>query len=252
MYNLFAESIFTLKEDADVDFVKKAFKHLFFMYDQKVSTHSLAQRAYHNLFHIKYGLSAIGDIISNKNILTKIDISLLNIAWFFHDCVYYSDQPLIDNEVESAEKAKYILNMLQIRHEDILKIYNLIIKTKHTQPIDNDGNNIYNFIADIDLLGLAESSKVFRINSYKIRMEYIHVPEIDYLNGRLAIFKSFVNNKNRSSIFRSVLFKNIYESRAQFNIKQEIDNINISILSKNIILEEREILNKLMESIVNL
>ncbi len=174
-----------------------------------LSRYSEPARAYHNLEHIV----AMLDELEPMN---EADPAIAMAIWF-HDAVY--DPKAKDNEGQSAELAKKMIEDIGLPTMFGKYVGSLIMATKHTLvPIGRAAQ----VLVDLDLMVLRKSEREFEAYEAGIRKEYDWVPEADFNVGRSKILQSFLD---RPSIYSTELFRDKYERSARENLKRSIEKL---------------------------
>ena len=169
-------------------------------------------RHYHNLEHIRQCLALFEQV---RNQFT--DAQAVELAIWFHDSVY--DPTRSDNEERSADWADGRLMECGATQEQIDRVRNLILATKHnTAPTDQDAR----LLVDIDLAILGSDRELFDAYERAIRQEYAHVPDETFASGRSQILERFLA---RPHIFLTDYFGNALERRARSNLTKSIERL---------------------------
>lgn len=162
---------------------------------------------YHTPLHILAGLQFLK--------LNLIEISNTQIlAWFFHDSVYIPGRPFGENERDSFFFFKKHVQNYCFSQEQIDDVENAIMATSLHNVDKLIGYN--DIIIDLDLHNFACSEECFSNAGKLIRLEYPDVSDQDYNVGRNKFLQSLYNRKY---IFRTELFRDLFEERARSNIK---------------------------------
>ncbi len=168
-------------------------------------------RYYHNLDHIRTCLSMLTLMEGVEN------REATELAIWFHDIVYIPGCQY--NEEVSAASANCFLQQLgcgQLSND----VYNLILSTKHCADISAAGQPVNYLVADIDLAILGAAEDQFRDFEKKIRREYGFLTEQQYKRERCSILQKFLQ---RSYIYYTHLFRDLYEHQARRNIHKLIN-----------------------------
>ncbi len=177
-------------------------------YEMIWRAYSQSQRAYHNTVHIKDCLAKC-----SLNPETRFNHQL-HLAFWYHDLVY---QPLKkNNELKSAEAAAYFLKKQSASPELVTQVNDLIMATLHNSEPKNKEEA---FMMDIDISILGSDSETYATYTQNIRKEYKMVPWILYKKKRIEILKMFLN---KSNLYVTDYFKNLFEEKARLNIQNEI------------------------------
>jgi predicted metal-dependent HD superfamily phosphohydrolase len=187
------------------------------LYDRLVAAYAEPHRHYHTLEHITEMLKILGKLGSGNR-----SLPILQLAVWFHDAVY--DPKAQDNEEASARMAEAELATLELSPSDISRIRDLILATRHTPLAAISEEAALLLDADLAILGAEE--KRYKRYSEAIRKEYAHVPEQEYVVGRMKVLESFLN---RPSIYQTRLMKLEGEERARQNLQQEIADLTAKL-----------------------
>ncbi len=163
-------------------------------------------RTYHNVRHIE---NLLADLEKYQNLTNEKTI--LQLAIFFHDCVY--DPQRSNNEKQSGILAKKNLEELHFPKEKIEKINTYILASQGHLPSQNPDLQLF---LDLDLAILGTEPEKYLEYSQQIRQEYAHVPNFFYKIGRKKVIKSFLE---REKIFHHL--PQSLEIQARINLKNE-------------------------------
>ncbi len=139
-----------------------------------------------------------------------MDPNAIEMAIWFHDAVY--DPKAKDNEEQSAEMAKTVIQSAELSPAFSGKVADLILATKHNAP-PKDGDAA--LLIDIDLSILGQPMDKFSRYENAIRKEYDWVAADAFAKGRSAILKSFLE---RPAIYYTDFFREKYEAAARRNL----------------------------------
>ena len=173
------------------------------------SAYTAADRHYHDILHV-------ADCLRHLDSVRHLAPHPGAIEWaiWFHDLVY--DGTRTDNEERSADQARATLSRLQAEPGLIEQVVELILLTRHDrEPKTRDGE----LMVDIDLASLALPAEQFDENSRRIRREFSHVAEADFVRGRAAMLGRFLE---RSSIYYTDLFRDRCERAARANLERVV------------------------------
>ncbi len=174
------------------------------LYEDITSKYNEPSRAYHNLDHIEMMLST-SDVFEYS--------PELQFTIWFHDVIYNPWKE--NNEVKSAEYAKYELTELGIPNTIIQEVARLIVLTKTHNPEAND--TLGHQLSDLDLAILGSEPDSYATYVVKIRKEYRMYPDWIYVPGRIKVLQSFLGRKK---IYQTEEFKHL-EIQARENITNE-------------------------------
>jgi len=173
-------------------------------------SYSQKSRHYHNLFHLENMITELKKVNDEIN-----DIDSILLSVFYHDVVYKSSSK--DNEEKSAEIAKTRLQKLNLKEEQIEKIYTQILATKSHKESDNFDTN---YLLDSDLSILGKNWIDYENYIKQIRKEYSIYPDFLYNPGRKKILAHFLAF---DKIYKTDFFRELYEKQARENILKELD-----------------------------
>src|SRR6185295_10891146 len=104
--------------------------------------------------------------------------------------------------------------------QEIIKdVMNLVMVTKTHQPdSDSDGCRM----VDVDLSIFGQAEKRFLEYESQIRLEYSWVPESVFNLKRAEILQDFLDH---DFLFRTPLFRNLYEDQARRNLSRSLGKL---------------------------
>lgn len=175
-------------------------------------------RHYHNLNHVGYCLGQLDGVREQLH-----DADAAELALWFHDAVYETGAD--DNELRSA--------LLFDRHLGIHlpsgradRIHARIMATVHPSgAVERDAQ----FVADIDLSGLALSREAFRRDTEDLRRERHHLTDSQFELGTVGFFRKLMAGP---SIFLTDHFRANYEQPALRNIVELINEMEAGSTGK--------------------
>ena len=172
-------------------------------------------RFYHTLAHIENVLKAIENL---ENQL--VQPTSVKLAGWFHDIIY--DSRAKDNEEQSAEYARRMLESLGYPPPLINQVEQLILATKthRAAPDDLDAQ----VLLDADLSILGASALVYREYAGAIRQEYVWVADEDYRAGRAKVLQSFLE---RPILYFTPTARAAWERVARQNLAAELVELKI-------------------------
>ena len=181
-------------------------------FDDIVVRYTEKDRAYHSLTHI---MNCLDELESVRKLST--DPNAIETALWYHDIIY--DTKNKDNEEKSAEFFTNVAHNVSLDKSFSEKVTSLILATKH---IKNPNDLDTQLLVDIDLSILGQVEERFNEYEKQIRIEYNWVPEKDFISGRLAIIKSFLE---RPTIYSTKFFIDKYEIQARENLTRTLSNL---------------------------
>ena len=194
-------------------------------FDVIENCYSESHRTYHTLNHIEYMLNKIDNLLKVYLLDDASDKKALYLATWFHDIIYTTTQSSIDNERASAEFACKMLGELGIDDSSLLyTVYHLILCTKTHQTTSDSmvDTTLEAIMIDADLAILGDSEVVYANYKKEIYAEWAHLPTKRFLEGRCLFLKHMLN---KSDIFISEYFKELFTEQAIANISQELQSI---------------------------
>lgn len=170
-------------------------------------------RHYHNAAHIAAMLrqsDSCAELLQDK---TVTDLAIL-----YHDIVY--DASRKDNEEASAGRAAAELKQSGVSDEQIVRVTDLILATKH-HTADGPINDLH-YLLDFDLGVLGAAPHGYDAYADGIRKEYSMYPDALYNPGRKAVLTHFLEME---FIFKTPFFRERFEAQARVNLQREYDSL---------------------------
>jgi hypothetical protein len=122
-----------------------------------------------------------------------------------------------ENEERSAERAIIDLLALGFYNANAIKVSQLIILTKHNRSCSYLSGKV---MMDCDLSILGKDTSLFKHYENEIRIEYGHISEASYCEGRINFFQSLLE---KEYIYHTDFFRDRYEKKARHNITKSIE-----------------------------
>ena len=163
-----------------------------------------SQRYYHTIQHIVECLDLFHQIKEQLN-----DTIAIELAIWFHDVIY--DPKAIDNEEQSAELMQKSCSNL-LASDQIQKVYDWIIATKKHQALTDQD---LNYLLDIDLAILGNSTARFAEYEQQIQQEYTWVESDLYKLKRAEVLQYFYQMQ---PIYQTHYFNHLFEDQAKQNL----------------------------------
>jgi predicted metal-dependent HD superfamily phosphohydrolase len=183
------------------------------LWSEITARYSRPARHYHTLVHVE---NLYLELLPLKTDIADWQTLLFSIA--YHDIVYNTLRH--DNEEKSARLAVKRLSQLKVSEIQKDKCAGQILATKsHSISPDSDTN----YLTDADLSILGKNNNDYQVYITQIRKEYKFYPDIVYKPGRKKVLQHFLDMK---SIYKTVFFKEKYESQARQNIKNELSALS--------------------------
>jgi predicted metal-dependent HD superfamily phosphohydrolase len=170
-------------------------------------TYSSKSRKYHNLIHLKEMI----DLFENYQLELQFPNEVL-YSIFYHDFIYKATRK--DNELKSAEYALSILPEKTILDKQL--VFDMIVAT---QLHEHNAIEDINWLIDFDLKILSKDWEAYQIYCDQIRKEYKIYPDFLYKPGRKKALEHFLEQEY---IYKTVVFRKLFDEKAKSNIKREI------------------------------
>jgi predicted metal-dependent HD superfamily phosphohydrolase len=171
------------------------------VFEKLAALYKQPHRAYHTLEHISHGLELLD---THARLLLQPNV--VRLAFWFHDAVY-SQNPLTNNELASAQLAEAACEEMGIKSGIASRVRTLVLATKtHELPhgIGPGDDQDLEAMLDIDLSILAADPLTFARFERDIRTEFAWVPEVAFLPARAKVLRKFLE---RSAVPKSGIFK---------------------------------------------
>jgi predicted metal-dependent HD superfamily phosphohydrolase len=190
----------------DLTFINQSYENMSMAYQEE-------NRHYHNLSHIQQLVSL------QQTYADRIrDNEVVLFAIFFHDVVYHARHS--NNEEKSAAAAVTHLRKIGFPADRINEVHDFIIATKTHQHSYKHPD--LDYFLDFDLQILGTSPEAYQQYTRQIRQEYSIYPDQLYKPGRKKAMQHFLE---MPAIFRTPVFRELYEENARRNIQAEIDTL---------------------------
>ncbi|MGO4293714.1 HD domain-containing protein [Chitinophaga sp. RAB17] len=190
----------------DLMFINQSYVTMMMAYQEE-------KRHYHDISHIL-------QLVSLQQAYTDriLDNEVVLFSIFFHDIIYNAQRS--DNEEMSAAAAVTHLRKIGFPAEKTTAVNDFIIATKtHINPQNNPD---LDYFLDFDLQILGASPEAYQQYTRQIRQEYSIYPDLLYKPGRKRVLQHFLE---MPAIFRTPVFRELYEESARNNIQAEIDTL---------------------------
>jgi predicted metal-dependent HD superfamily phosphohydrolase len=168
-------------------------------------------RHYHNLDHVRH---CLGQARLVRDLLP--DTSALNLAIWFHDCVY--DPLARDNEARSAALFRELASpLLPSPIED--DVARLVLVTQAGRLPQRDDES---YMVDIDLSSFGLPWEPFLADSLAVRAERPHLTDGQYAAQQSRFLNGLLE---RDAVFTTGFFRERYEAAARSNISRYLEAI---------------------------
>jgi len=182
-------------------------------YDALVSEYSKPGRHYHTLKHVEACLKNLTLCADQADYPSEMELSL-----WFHDAIY---KPLLSrNEEQSAEWAGSFLEQNSAHADQISRVRNLILVTRHEGEVQSKDESL---LVDIDLAILGSDPGTFDDFEDQIRREYRMVPQFLYRKKRQQLLQGFLD---RPRIYLNEPFYSRLEAQARSNLQSAISQLS--------------------------
>lgn len=148
-----------------------------------LAAHAEPDRRYHDLRHLAECFELVDTMVD----LSPPDRSAVELAIWFHDVVY--EPTARDNEARSATRARVFLERAG-RPDVAPPVVEAIEMTAGHAPIAR--GPVVDAVHDADLGILGASSDRYDEYATDIRLEYAHVSDEDFREGRSRILRTFL------------------------------------------------------------
>lgn len=164
-----------------------------------------AHRRYHGIGHIQSCLEQHDLAVGGMQEPDEVELAI-----WFHDAVHRPGSAA--NEAESASLFRRLAGSRDPARID--RVCHMILDTTHDHPpVSKDGN----YMVDIDLASLGQPWARFSSDSALIRAEQPEVSDAAYAIALQRFLQALIG---RPSIYRSSLFRMLYEQPARANIQR--------------------------------
>ena len=182
-------------------------------FDTLVLQYSQPHRRYHGLDHLLDGIDSMKWFMRRQG-YTDYDLSLVCLAFFYHDYVWDSQTPDDQNVEASAVVAGKVAeeNGLPLPETGVLR--QLVRATNHKSP---PAPLVDRLIVCMDLAILGQPWDIYRWYAHFVREEYPQYTDQEWREGRSA----FWDRWDLGQIYPLPEFKQRCGSQAEANIKSE-------------------------------
>lgn len=169
-------------------------------------------RTYHDERHLEDVLLSLSQLATRGEL---VDASTLLAAWF-HDAIYTGQTGT--DEQDSADLAVKLLGELGLPHALVHQVGSLIVATTPAIELPRVERPLAHLL-DADLAIFASSDSRYAQYSESVRLEYAHVPDLDFREGRARILETYLSQPR---IYRTEVARTLWEERARANLTREI------------------------------
>lgn len=187
--------------------------------DQVIDRYSEPDRHYHNLPHLTHGFDLIWML---KDTIRMPNPYRIAFGYAGHDIWYdprtsYYQPGLHINERMSADWTKCVGREIRLDESICQELGQNVMATAHPLVLNSVGECL---TADIDLAILGAPEHEYDRYTGQIRQEYWFLSDAEYKNGRKVVMQKFLQ---RPSIYRTPIFRDLYEQKAQANLARELE-----------------------------
>jgi len=180
------------------------------VFAELVALYEADSRAYHNLTHIQQMLTWATAVREQA-----VEWTAVQWAIWFHDVVYVPGAA--DNEAQSAQFARRVLQNWQAEEALTAAVEQLILATVFNRPVCPHPDAP--LIQDADVAILGQPPVVYQEYARAIRHEYAHVPDDAYRHGRGQVLTYFLGQQR---LYQTDHFFRQLEEQARHNLNQEL------------------------------
>jgi len=185
-------------------------------YESAVNRYREPHRHYHDVRHLRWVVRHLGGLATAHELA---DLPATVAAAFFHDAIY--DPTDASNERASADLASAALTEIGWADHRVAHVATLIIGTAdHALTADTTIDAAALYAADLGVLAAEPAGYSDYVRN--VRREYAHVSDQDWVTGRSAVLRSFLD---RSAIYAPELGLHDWEQRARGNLTAELDTL---------------------------
>ncbi len=168
-------------------------------------------RLYHGLYHIAQMFQCHKQMTkNNQSYISGTNVDRIIYAILYHDIVYDAKAPCNQNEEQSA--ALWLKHFHDQEDESTVAVVHEMITATSGHLAQHQCDDLTSCFLDLDLCSLAAPYKEFELNNCLIRLEYSHVPDLDY--HRADFLKALLK---KPKIYRHQAFE-FFEPIARYNI----------------------------------
>jgi predicted metal-dependent HD superfamily phosphohydrolase len=178
--------------------------------DEVVGRYCELERHYHTLSHVE----AMLDGLTQHRALVH-DVAVVQLAIFFHDVVYAPRRH--DNELASMALFAEFADEARLADATRDAVLHLIERTQHHSAERPEHPDLPLFL-DLDLEVLSRPPAAYRAYAAEVRLEYAHVPQLLFCDGRARVLGALLE---RPRLYSTAAFFAAHEAQARQNVAQE-------------------------------
>lgn len=181
-------------------------------------------RHHHAVRHLVDVLACIDQLAEETH-----DPDVVRIAGWYHGAEFSSTRRASyahkggEDPILSAQRARTELTALGVPEATVQRVVTLIEQVHRHSAASDDVDA--QALSDADLAGLAAEPQRYAEYRRKIRAEYAHIPDEDYLEARIAILRRIAA---RARIFCSPMGQ-MWEEPARQNIEAELSTLEAEL-----------------------
>jgi predicted metal-dependent HD superfamily phosphohydrolase len=186
--------------------------------DSVLGRHREPHRHYHDVRHVRWVVRHVRELAADlaDSDVAVGDLDAVVAAAFFHDVIY--DPTASGNEAASGALAATALRELGWADEAVDHVVAMIEGTAHHR-VDHATSTDTAVLFAADLGVLAADPAGYSDYVRNVRREYHHVHDADWVTGRAAVLRSFLE---RDAIYAPALGLDSWERRARANLAAEL------------------------------
>jgi predicted metal-dependent HD superfamily phosphohydrolase len=178
--------------------------------NQLVAAWGEGHRRYHTLQHLRECLAHF----EAASMLARRPAEV-ELAIWFHDAVY--DARRDDNEERSADWARDSVIAAGCDAQVAERVHALVMATRSHEAVGDDPDT--RLLLDIDLAILGAAPARFDEYERQVRLEYAHVDDEAWRNGRARVLRGFLE---RPRLYVTDAFRDALEVRARENLARSL------------------------------
>ena len=175
------------------------------------------QRAYHDLDHLVHGLTEIRVWGANTG-ADEADIATLKKAFWFHDAIYSGSAAGQSNEEQSAR----LWESSGLDVGPVLADAAALVRATDHARAHEAKHRLHHAMLGADLAILGQPADVYDSYARKLRIEYAHIDDSNYMAGRKTILQHFLKLAGAGALYGDAYFADMYTDAAHENLSREI------------------------------
>ena len=184
--------------------------------DELLGRYSEPHRRYHGVVHVRRVVDDVTELLRG---VPAPDPAAVRLAAWYHDGIYEPGSPA--NEQQSADLARRALGELGVDQARIGEAARLILLTAAHEPADVVTDPGGAVLLDADLAVLGADPAAYAAYAQGVRMEYHHVDDAAWRQGRAAVLHRFLDAER---IYTTPAMHE-HEARARANLTAELRSL---------------------------